>query len=252
MTDVFSAPPSTVVESSSDKEGNAFERLVGDGKKFKDTEALAKGKEEADAHIARLESELAEIRQDFNDRALEDYLRFKADREVAKAVPETPAVSGIDPNAQNNGLDAESIRKLINETLTQEQTKAVRDANVRTVQNELVKVWGPAYVATLRDKATELGLGEDFLNDVAAKSPKAFLSLVGASPKEASRNVVTPPVTSGMQSMGVMHGNAAGVRGKTYYDNLRKQDPAKYHSKEVTIQRHNDALRMGIEAFNNS
>lgn len=254
MTDnLFASNKTDAVESTEDQPQDSYlERLVGEGKKFKDPESLARGKAESDAHIARLEKELADQRAELRSRiALEEALE-KLTKQSSNA---TSTTSNATPqeivNASTNesaSLTEDRVKNLVSELIAVETTKATRQQNLAETQRQLEEVWGKGYVSHLKAKAQELGVGEEFLNDLAAQKPKAFLTLVGADKKsQGNSNAGLPP--QGSTRFNSSDSSVAGIRTQSYWSQLRKTNPKEYFSDKATIQRHRDAQKLGDAFF---
>jgi hypothetical protein len=201
---------------------------------------LRKRLSDKDAFIKQLESETSELRSELKTRASVEEL-FEKNKTVAS----TPVTNPAERTEGTNTLSLDDMRRIAAEVLTNETTKAQRSNNLKAAVTELKKAWGDNYVGTLQAKTEELGVGQNFLDEVAAKSPKALLQLLGVgTPKEViNPAAVTPP--TGTRT--VIDANT-GVRNEAYYAELRKTDRDKYLSQEVQMQRHKDALALG-EAF---
>lgn len=215
-----------------------------------DVEALARGKYESDAFIAKLQAEQADLRKDLETRlALEEYLAKTMNKEPSN--PESSSNSGqpapVEQANKGTAIDENTIQELIRKTLHSENTKTTETQNLETTRSELMKAWGRDYSGKLEEKAKELGLGKEFLNKLAAQSPKAFLSLVGAEIKGPVDTGYAPPSTGARPQVG---GNPVGVKNKAYYDKLKKADPKTYWSAKTQAEMHKDAIRLGESFFN--
>jgi len=82
-------------------------------------------------------------------------------------------------------------------------------------------------------KAAELGLSVDFLKDTAAKSPTAFLKVMGVDTTQQANNGVGVSKTD-INTQGFKIQGTVEVGTKAYYDKLRKEKPSEYFS--ATIQ----------------
>jgi hypothetical protein len=255
MTTLFTNDPSTVsTETTVIDTANALEALVGDGKKFKDAEALAKGKLEADRHIAQTHGENKALRDRVKElegqlsekktmeEFLEEFRRDPKDIDESGTTPSTPNLTTPRPNTEQD------IDKLIDEKLEEKRRREAAQNNVSVVANELSKVWGPSYQEKLASVAKELGLSHEFLGGIAEKSPKAFLELVGVNKKAPVNdpNVDVPPRTTLNQGLNLQ---GTSARNQAFYDKLKKSDPKTYYSEKITAQRHRDAQRMGEAYF---
>lgn len=225
--------------------------LIGEGKKYKDLAAADKALRDKDAFIESLKREAAEARQEAQKRmSLEEF--WQKTQEAKKEVPasiSTPVTPIQEEREENNKNEPQDIAALVREALAMELTKAKQTQNLGTVRNELEKVWGPNYVETLKQKTVELGLGTDFVDSIAARSPTAFLALVGANTQASAPvapNAQVPPMSSNRT---VFNTSSNEDRNQAYYDKLKKEDPKRYFSVPVQLQRHKDALAMGEKFF---
>lgn len=240
MTDLFSPNGNQATNTDPVINGSYRELLVGEGKKFKDDEALAKGKLEGDRHITTLEAELATLRTELNKRkTLEEVVeQIKSARVQPDSgnnqkpiVPETPSDAGI-----NNKDD---ILKLVNQTINQQKTIDQARLNVETVRSELHKVWGDAYPEKLAQATKELEVSKEFLASMAETNPKAFLKVVqGAVPPRAGDpNISSPPRNSATPSAN----NLVQGTFKTYMEEQKKNPKLRY-DRDYQAKLHREAL----------
>lgn len=222
--------------------------LVGEGKKFKDQAALALSTVHKDRHIAKLESELKAIRTDMNSRLSLEEL-------VTKLATTKPSESGnpvVDESSSNQNaskqLTPEDLAKIVDERVSQISAREQAKNNLNTVKTTLKESWGPDYPTKLREKAAELGVGESFLNDLAASQPKAFLKLVEAdkvstsSPRDTGSPLFGRSVDSGKQASSAPAVDPT-FRGKSYYNKLRAESPAKFWDPKVQLEMNEMAMR---------
>lgn len=217
---------------------NYLEVLVGEDKKFKSVEDLAKGKAESDRFVNQLQKELSELRKELGTRmTLEEFLdKQKATKETA---PATPA-----PDADGNPVtkfNPEDIKRLVSEELTKEQQKVVQTQNLNQVKNHLRSIWGAGFAHKLEEKAQELEVGKSFLEGLAASNPKAFLKLVGAEEAPAPQPHVMVPTST--RDVPRPHNT---VRRTFYdYEKLRKENPREYFTPRVQNEMHKLAEELG-------
>jgi chaperonin cofactor prefoldin len=151
--------------------------LIGEGKKYATVQDALKSVPHAQKHISTLEAELAQAR--------EALTKAKAADEVYATVKEMLATGGKPPavggQEQLPDLDALLDRKL----QALEAQKVAKD-NTEQVKQALVAQFGDKAIETYRQKASDLGIGVETLNDLCAKSPKAALELLGVKPKPAT------------------------------------------------------------------
>lgn len=240
------------------------EALVGPGKKYKDIETLAKSVVDKDVFIETLKTESKQVREELNKRlTLEDFLDKTAPKEqpnssASKQVHNHEPVEREEirepaPRSASENIRPEQLQTMIKEIINAENTKSTRATNIDTVRMELEKTWGSNYVAQLQTKAKDLGVPTDFLDDMAARAPKAFLALVGVEESSKDRvdtSVINPPV-GGKQTTFVenVSDHTNGIKNSAYYDRLRQTNPKEYFSSRVQVERHTNALKLGDKFF---
>lgn len=224
--------------------------LVGEGKKFKTVDDLARGKLEADRFVDKLTNEQKELRAELAQRLAE----IEALKRGQTAPVEAPKPTEQPPvqKPQTQDLNSE-VERIIQQ---REQAKAVQ-SNIETVTEKMTKTFGTTEKAAevVMQKARELGMSTDELRDMAANSPKAFFRLMGVDDKP----VTTSPGTTSwgnvrsQPSKVEVSSNTAPPGSYKYYENLRLTDPAKYFSPRVQLQMDKDAREakaQGRDFFN--
>lgn len=211
-----------------------LEDFVGEGKKYKSTDDVAKAIVEKDTFIQRLQNENAEMRKTMTsaDKTQEILDRLETLKTAtAEHQPEPQVVERV----EHIGITNEDVEKLLEQRERRQQ--AVR--NVETVKAELIKTYGPNYGSTLKSMAEGMGVTPEYLEGIAASSPAAFLRLV-APPK--SDGVFTPPV-------GTAHATgftptAGAPKPKSHYEKLKQSNRAEYFSPAVQNQMYKDAMSL--------
>ena len=228
---------------------NYFEVLVGEGKKFKTPDDLARGKYESDQFIERLKSELKTLREQVNSsRKVEDLLNRLDTRNTQD---DNRDLSVIDRNNQNQQNDTQErtpppafdIDKLIEQKLSQRDNQQVQQQNIQNGLKTLYESMGENYVALTKQRLNDLGMSGQKFREFMADNPKAALKLVlGNSPDRVQPN--TPPASR----VNNFDSQVSNKRDYNYYSNLRKTNPSLYNNDKTQMQMHNDAVAMG-EAF---
>lgn len=230
--DLFTAP--VVVNPPAEV---SADQLVGEGKKYKTPDDLAKAKLHADTHIERLTQELEALRTDLNTRiTLEEFMtKVSSPNNVAPVVDPTP--STVAPaNADN--LTAEKVQEI----LDQRDAQKTRAANTEYVKNELSKKFGGDYLNNLNAKTQELGLTPAQVQTMAATAPKALLALFGTTAAPVPPGRTAPPTSAYDPNRGPQVSND---RDAQFYKKLLKENPREYWSRETQIRMHDDAMRLG-------
>jgi hypothetical protein len=218
--------------------------LVGEGKKFKDYAALARGKVEADHFVTKLQTELNEMRQELMSKAkLEEIVN--ALQKQAEPKPQEPYVA---PNEPKTPVTDEDLEARVMKLFTEREAAKRKEDNVKTAKDALMAQFGDQYVDALKTKAAELGVEVTWFQSLAADNPKALLKLVGAENTPAKGNdLFTPPPASHQASF------RPGVteRDKAYYDKIKTENPKLYWHKDTQVAMHKDAMRLGERFFPN-
>jgi hypothetical protein len=251
MTDLFDAP----TPGNYDASKNYLEELVGDGKKFKTVDDLARGKAESDAFINRLLEEQKQLRDDFNQVRAQLNQRTKLDEFLDKVNKPDSDTSGSDNNQNSNSgganqaaFDPSKIDEIVDKRLSDKERERQAQSNANFVKEELQKAYGADYVTKLAEVAEDLGLSRERVNQLAATEPKALLRLVGVgqaqNTPQARPDVFSPPKSSGTFVPRVQNTE----KNYAFYEDMRKKDPTRYWSPDVQVEIHKRAMELG-EAF---
>jgi len=217
------------------------------GDSWSDPETIAKGKYEADRFIEQLKRQNEELKADLSNSQKIDQLM-----EMIKNQNKSPASGGGShqtevslSHTEKEELSEETLRGLIAEHVSQREQETTRQKNLNEVDSVLQSKYGTAANSVVNQKARELGMSLKDLEEMAAKTPKAFLRLVApdSSTKES-------PVTVGtsQRSEGVSN-RKTGTRDWSYYQDLRRKSKSQYYSSQVQQQMLRDLKEMGKEAF---
>lgn len=177
-----------------------FDDLVGEDKRYKNSDELAKSKIHGDATITALKTQLEELANDLRERETVEKMleKLNANQEPNKPPVGNTAAEGEDEgrdesSAQNKdktSLSKDDIEQLLNQ---REQEKEYK-RNLDFASQEVVKNLGSeeAGYELITNKARELGMTREELQDVAKQRPKAFLTLVGLTSEEMQEAPSTP------------------------------------------------------------
>lgn len=229
-----------------DQSKNYLEDLVGDGKKFKSVEDLARGKAEADLYIETLNKRSDQLREDYlkmrEEATAQAKLQDLIDRLENRTTPQLPVES---PERQPTpSFDPSKLPSLIREESIKLENERKADTNFKQVQNKLKEQFGNNAQQVLQERMNSLDLSIEDINSLARKSPTAFYNTLGLNNTQ-TESLIGPPRSS----------NTAGFqpRGETkrtwaYYENMRKTQPRMYYDSKIANQMHDDQVRLG-EAF---
>lgn len=202
------------------------EDLVGEGKKFKSVDDLAKGKAEADAYIERLKAEVAErdsrLAQTVNAEA--ELAKIREEIAAARQVPKQE-VQPDRPRQPEKDIDA-----IVEESITRAETRRSQAQNIREANKLMVDQFGDPTKAgaEVAKRATELDMSVEDLRGLAARSPSAFKRLMlGDNPTDPSRTVDLTRST--VSPLGVIEPVRSGAQGtKEHFQEVLRKNPRAY------------------------
>jgi len=222
--------------------------LVGEGRKFNDVEALAKGKVEADRFIEQMKQENSALKADLEKQSYKLGVTNKME-EMASASP----TELLDPNNNNGGTpntantqpvsSEANIESLVEQTLKKRELEGVAKNNIAVVESELAQAYGTEAATAVQQKANELGLPMTELQSMAAKSPAAFMQLMGRSAPKSSPLVQGSIRTEG-STMQASSGKDFG-----YYQQLRRENSSLYYKPSTQRAMMADAERLGDKFY---
>lgn len=236
MSDLFK---SLTDRQEIDPNTSVYETLVGEGKKFRDDEALARSKLESDSFIEQLKREASELREELTRRQSAEEIRtqilegLKNQGTPSQQPPVTPPANGTPAPKEVD------IEELVKSTLAKTEAERRTQTNREIVTQRLQQKFGQDAQIELNKIAKDLSVSLDYLERLAVESPAVFFKTVGLdqTPQQAPgtpaprSNQGTPPPQS-------------GVRNHAYYQRLKAQDPKAYFSPKVQNQMYKDALEL--------
>jgi hypothetical protein len=217
-----------------------LKELIGPGKKYADVKTALGSILPAQDHIAKLEREQAELREDLNGR-------LTVEESIKSLTSSAP--TGHQPEGS---LDQNRIVKLVQDTVVGLKTHETQATNLETVRNEIIEKLGSVDKANdfINQKAQELGVTTDRLKEIAANEPLVFRQSVMTSLGAQSEPTPTKmgggdQTTPGQQQMDPNQGR----RNFAWYQELRRKDPNTYHSVSNRSQMEKDAQEQGSEFY---
>jgi hypothetical protein len=229
-----------------------FEALVGEGKKYKNQQELAKAVLYKDEFIDRLKSEAAQRREaEVKGRTVDDLIAAvrNANKTNVQKTDDDSGESDYD-SAPPNKQRAPDPEELVNKVLQALETKNLQESqkqNLATVQSTLVKLFGRNYEPELERVAQDAGLTKEEIDGIARKDPERLFKVLRLNPNSNSAGSLFSPPANGQRTE--QFNDTSGVRTANFYDALRKKDPIAYWSSKVQAQRHRDATKLGEKFF---
>jgi|VirMetMinimDraft_7_1064189.scaffolds.fasta_scaffold02975_6 SHS2 domain-containing protein len=211
------------------------------GEQWKDPQAIAKGYLHAQKRIQELEASQADIaKQDYAKQLLETL------RSQATAPSDvTTQVKGTDGKENTDTtFSPESMKSLIEQTLSQRDKEKIAEQNLNTVNKRLEELYGTEVTARIDNRAKELGYSKESLANLAKESPQAFFAVIGEQNQKQTNTTQTSTVnTSSFRT-------DSGERNNKHYSELRKKDKKQYYNPETQAQMLKDAQRLGSAFYN--
>lgn len=227
---------------------NYLEELVGEGKKFKTVEDLAKGKYMADIHAKTLEQRMDEMRV--------DYLAAKEEaqtgRKVAELLDKLDSTKNLQiENTHSNeetlrpDFDEAKLNDLVSSRFNSLKQAEKEEANVNLVMSKVKERFGSNFKASLKEQSEQLGLTEDDVNLMARKNPNLFMKTFDLAGTQTNDQFQPPPRSA------LAGGFAPKTTKRTmsYYQDLRRKDPMLYYDSKIAVQMDKDAQLLGKEFF---
>jgi len=152
---------------------DAAKDLIGDGKKYSTVEAALTSLQPAQEHIAKIEAENAQIR--------EQLTRTKTAEEVLEEIRnQTTTQPETAPAPQ---IDMSIVEQMVEQKLTATEAQKIAQDNTKSVVDKLTAHYGSKEKAeeVYIEQAKALGLGVAGLNNLSATSPKAVFEMLNIS-----------------------------------------------------------------------
>lgn len=228
-------------------QGESTSKLVGPGKKFATYELLETAKENSDAYIKVLESQMDRLREDFLKERSENQLRARVDDLMSN---QPQLASSAQPQANEvtqKPVDTRQIEALVDNRVRQMDTERRKTENLNLVRAQLQEQYGAEYAKVLDSKMKELDLSPDQVNELAKTAPKAFMNTMGLNQQRQQEGFQTPPRNSTRSESFKPQGEPK--RSWSYYEDLYKKDPRAFYDPQTNVQMVKDAIALG-DSFN--
>jgi hypothetical protein len=224
-------------EETTEPQENLFSSLVGEGKKFKDQEALAKGKLEADRFIEGLERQLSELKEDLSKNNHAKTLLEQL--EQSKKVTTDTELKPVDTKT---GVSEENLERLVEALISKREQTSTAQQNISETERKLEELYGTEAKNVVTEKAKAIGLSFERMQVLAGESPTAFLALIG-NPESKADNL---SVKGTINTSALNANTQSGDRDWAYYQELRKKNPSVYYSAKTQQQLIADSHKPGF------
>lgn len=159
--------------------------LIGEGRKYASVEKALESIPHAQSHIQKIEDDNRKLREEIAKRLAAEEVYEKLTQNIKGGA------NGEDP-PHAPVVDEASIAALVERQIAAREENQKASQNVAKVRDALVAKYGEKAEEVYKNKAQELGVGLNFLNDVIKKSPKVAEELFGLKPKNESVSPTLP------------------------------------------------------------
>jgi hypothetical protein len=252
MSDIFSSATTegTTTDTQQTQTKESFvDHLVGDGKKFKDIEALAKGKLEADKHISEITKTLDELRAELAKQDYAKNLLEQMSKGSETGAEQPTPVTTSSSNTENTTQSASDFEALVEKVITAKEKNKTASQNISVVGEEMQKQYGDKTADVLKAKSLELNMSLDRLKEIAAESPTAFFQLIGVK-KMGEKTSTSTGVTTQSTIRSENFNSYSQDRTFEYYQKLRKENRSLYYSPKIQNTMLQDRERLGDRFYN--
>jgi hypothetical protein len=237
--------PNSTQDDQIDPAKNYLQELVGEGKKFRTPEELARGKAESDAYIKTLERGRDELREDYLKMREESVARAKLEDLIGQleSKQQQPTQPANTPNAGENiqpQYDSKQIESLVSSKIQEHELTKKQEQNFNVVRSKLQERYGSNYQSVLKQQIDGLGLTEDFVNNLARQHPSVLFKTLDLDTPVQRENFQTPPRSD--NRTGTFVPQSTKDRTWSYYQELKKTNPKAYYDPKTQVQMHHDAI----------
>ena len=235
--------PEAVVE----KEEDFLSNLVGEGRKYKDSNALAKAYHHVNMHVDELKSDLDEYKggKELLTEVLDEIRNSNTDeREDTPTLQQVP----VEPQIQT-----EDVAKIVDAEMSKRESITSMKNNVDMSMDKLRSVYGSD--SSVKVAVTQAINGDDnvkrVIDDLSRTSPDSMVKLItGIVPVDNTPQSNTPGVDSSTVVPVAFDGELTWNKCRE----IRKENPRLYKSQEFRTQIEdaaNKAAEGGIDFFAN-
>lgn len=227
---------------------NYLEELVGDDKKFKSVEDLAKGKAQSDHYIKTLESRLDEMREDYL-KVREENMAGPKLQELIDKLETLQRTGEAPPKAHEekaSAIDPKAVEDLVHSAVQRNEQIRREQENYNLVMNKLRDRFGSDYESILKRQAKELDMSIDEVNTMAKKNPNLFSKTFDLNSQKPV-DFQAPP--RGKERSDNFAPRAPEKRTWSYYQQMRKKDPQAWLDPKIAVQMEKDSQALGKDFF---
>lgn len=220
-----------------------FEDLVGDNKKYRDPDAVAKAVIAKDEFIEQLKRENAGMRESLSKRETEEQFLDRL-KQLSQATPPKTEDNPPPDGARATAVTPETVEEIINRREAEKQKKANLDLAIAKAQ----EAYGDDYKRHVAKQAQAIGMTTADLTDLASKNPNAFIRVLGLDGTKTNNqtDAFAPP----RSSVSVSTQPNPNVKNYAYFQKLRaEKGEAHFYTPSIQMEMWNNLKQMGEEEF---
>ena len=148
------------------------QELVGEGKKYRSPEDALKSVPHAQQHIQTLETELATLREELNNR-----------RTTQELLDELKSGMNSEQQTAPQDMQQDNVMALVQQAIQQNEVQKTSKANADNVAKQFQTAYGSEAEVVYNKLAADSGLTVAQLNTLATTSPSVVIKLAGLDSK---------------------------------------------------------------------
>lgn len=156
--------------------------------KYKSLEDALNGLKNAQEYIPNVKQQLEQKEQELQ-RMREETQRLKTLEETVAALT-SQREEQVNTQTSAPVFDENKLAEIVNQQLSRKEQAQVAQSNIATVTAALQQSFGADAEKKFYDKATEMGMTQQEMNMLAAKSPKAVLAMLGVNAQVIQRQTI--------------------------------------------------------------
>lgn len=226
-------------ENKNSSEASALESLVGDGKKFKTVDDLAKGKMEADDYIKQLQAETAEFRKMLEqnterDQKLDQIFERMSTMTDQRTPASSPSQHTTDPTSNKADekkdlfTSQEELDQYVTRLIEGRETASKASSNLSEVQQKLEEKFKDKSAEFVQKRANELNITVGEMKALAEKSPSAFYRMMDMDSEKSSSLTFAENISSPEMSSKTNEGT---LRNRDWWNNQRREKGSRWFFK---------------------
>lgn len=222
-----------------------LDQLVGEGKKYRDVEELAKGTFHANNFIEVLKKEKEQMQEQLQQsQTIADLLNF-APQQTTNQSESTLIAAPVETPKEDVKVQERNVEEIVQELLERKN----QEQNQRIAYQKVLDYFGKDEQKAgeyIRQKSADLGLPVSWFDDVARKNPNALVSILGidkpSSPTPQLNPTINPAAVGTFQA-------GEQVKDHAYYQKLRRENPRLYNSPQIQQEKERSILSLGMDRY---